>query len=117
MLIYLDDGFGCGATKQKTLDMALDIKQDLILSGFVPKVEKCLWVPVQYLRFLGANIDSRKGYLTIPENRIEKTLNTLAEIKRDVESRGKVFVRKNASFVGQIISMAIVIGKLVFDND
>ena len=98
--------------RNKTLDMALDIKQDLILSGFVPKVEKCLWVPVQSLRFLGANIDSRESYLTIPENRIEKTLNTLAEIKRDVESREKVFVRKIASFVGQIISMAIVIGNV-----
>ena len=63
-------------------------------------------MPVQSLRCLGANIDSREGHLTIHENRIEKTLNTLAEIKRDVESRGKVFVRKNASFVGQIISMA-----------
>ena len=51
-------------------------------------------MPVQSLRFLGANIDSREGYLTIPEKRIEKTLNTLAEIKNDVESRGKVFVRK-----------------------
>ena len=112
VLMYLDDGFGCGATKQKNLDMALDIKQDLILSGFVPKVEKCLWVPVQSLRFLGDNIDAREGYLTIPENRIEKTLNTLAEIKRDVESREKVFVRKIASFVGQIISMAIVIGNV-----
>ena len=110
--MYLDDGFGCGATKQKTFDMALEIKQDLILSGFVPKVGKCLWVPVQSLRFLGANIDSREGYLTIPENRIEKTLNTLAEIKRDVDSRGKVFVREIASFVGQIISMAIVIGNV-----
>ena len=112
VLMYLDESFGCGATKQKTLDMALEIKQDLILSGFVPQVEKCLWVPVQSLRFLGANIDSREGYLTIHENRIEKTLNTLAEIKRGVESRGKVFVRKFASFVGQIISMAIVIGNV-----
>ena len=46
--------------------MAFEIKQDLILSGFVPKVEKCLWLPVQSLRCLGANIDSREGYLTIP---------------------------------------------------
>ena len=64
------------------------------------------------LQFLGANIDSREGYLTLPENRVEKTLNTLTEIKRDVESRGKVFVKKIASSVGQIIYMAIVIGNV-----
>ena len=67
---------------------------------------------MQSLRFLGANIDSREAYLTIPENRIEKTLNSLAEIKNDVESRGNVFVRKIVSIVGQIISMAIVIGNV-----
>ena len=67
---------------------------------------------MQSLRCLGANIDSWESYLNIPENRIEKTLKTLAEIKTDIESRGKGFVRKSASFVSQIISMAIVIGNV-----
>ena len=39
-----------------------EIKQDLILSGFVPKFEKSLWGPVQSLRLVGANIDSREVF-------------------------------------------------------
>ena len=41
VLMYLDDGFGCDGSKQKTVEMASEIKQDLISSGFVPKVEIC----------------------------------------------------------------------------
>ena len=45
-LMYLNDCFGCDATRQKILDMSLEIKKDLISSGFVPKVENvygCLY--------------------------------------------------------------------------
>ena len=74
-------------------------------------------MPVQSLRFLGANIDSREGYLTIPENRIEKTLNTLADIKRDVESRGKGFCKKNCQFCGPDHIYGYSHWQCVFDND
>ena len=40
---------------------------------------------------------------------IEQALNVLSDINSDKKSRGKVFVRKVASFVGQVISMTIVI--------
>ena len=48
--------------------------------------------------------------LTVLKTRIEKALNILSEINSDLKSRGKVFVRKVASFVRWIISMTIVIG-------
>ena len=73
----------------------MEIKKDLISSGFVPKVEKCT---VQSLQFLGSNIDSKEDHLTIPETRIEKVLKVLNEINSDLKARGKVFVKKVASF-------------------
>ena len=33
--------FGCDGSKQKSVEMASKIKQDHILSGFVPYVGKC----------------------------------------------------------------------------
>ena len=76
----VDDGFGCNSSRQKTLDMAIEIREDIILSGFVPKVEKCLWIPIQSIQYLGTNIDSKEGYLTIPESRVVKALKVLHEI-------------------------------------
>ena len=69
-------------------------------------------MPVQSLQFLGSNIDSKECQLTIPETRIEKVLKVLNEINSDLKARGKVFVKKVASFVGHIISMTIVIGHI-----
>ena len=112
VLMYLDDGFGCDSTRKKAIDMAHEIKQDLLLSGFVPKVEKCMWVPVQKLQFLGNIIDSKEGQLVIPKNRIIKALDTVSIIINEVNSRGKVQAKKLASFVGQIISMVLVVGNI-----
>ena len=72
--------------------MALEIRQDIILSGFVPKLEKCLWIPVQSLQLLGTNIDSKEGHLTIPESRVVKALKFLHEIQTDMNSTGRVHV-------------------------
>ena len=46
-VMYLDDGFGCSHSKESAETLVKLIKSDLISSGFVPKVEKSLWVPVQ----------------------------------------------------------------------
>lgn len=69
-----------------------------------------MWVPVQKLQFLGNIIDSKDAQLVIPENRIIKVLDTVSIIINEVNSKGKVQAKKLASFVGQIISMALFVG-------
>lgn len=93
VLMYLDGGFGCDSTRQKAIDLALEIWEDLLFSGFVPKVEKCMWVPVQKLQFFGHIIDSKEGQLNNSENRIIKALDTVSIIINEVNSRGKVQVK------------------------
>jgi hypothetical protein len=39
------------------------VKNHLINSGFVPKVEKALWKPTKQLIWLGTFIDSEAGFL------------------------------------------------------
>ena len=38
-IMYLDDGFACGKGNEYTQRVSSDIKNDLLLSGFVPKVD------------------------------------------------------------------------------
>ena len=106
IIMFLDDGFGSGDTQDLALDMSEAVKQDLLDSGFIPKVDKCIWVPVQILEWLGAILNTVDFTISIPKRRIEKAHFTL----RELESSVWLPVRKVASFVGQIIAMNIVIG-------
>jgi hypothetical protein len=78
------------------------VKYYLINSGCVPKVEQSLWEPTQQLIWLGTFIDSRARFYEIPDQRIDKILNTLITDLRACWAIRKT-VRKVASFVGQII--------------
>ena len=106
MIMFLDDGFGTADTLSLAKDLSQHVKSDLLDSGFIPKVDKCLWIPVQELEWLGVILNSIDFTICIPQRRVVKTISTLRELRRP----GWVPVRKAASFVGQIISMGIVIG-------
>lgn len=107
MLLFLDDGFKCNSTSL----MVAEVKAYLLSSGFVPKVEKTFWVPVQQLVFLGSDLNSKEGFISIPFQRISKMKQTLCFIPYCLKKHGRVPVRKEASFIGQVISM-IVIGDI-----
>jgi hypothetical protein len=52
----------------------------VIKSGFVPKAEKSFWQPAKRLVWLGTIIDTEYGYYKIPEDRVEKIINTITDI-------------------------------------
>ena len=112
VLMYLDDGFGRESSFEKTESMANMIKQDLLASGFVPKVEKSCWVPVRVLEFLGNGIDTINNQIYIPSRRIDKVISLIHDIQDCVERKYSIGTRKIASMVGQIISMSFVLGHL-----
>ena len=85
------------------------VKQDLISSGFVPKVEKSLWRPIRTLTFLGYFIDTKKGLLSIPGDRLDKLYDTIVVIEQTLTRLNRVRVRTIASLVGQVISMSYVV--------
>lgn len=104
--MYLDDGFGTSDTIANTQKLSNEIKQDLLDSGLIPKVDKSFWIPVQALEWLGAMLYSIDYTIRIPQKRIDIAMGTLFELKR----MKWVPVRKVATFDGCIISMSIVIG-------
>ena len=66
IIMYLDDGLGVHDDKELCTQMSIQVKKDIISSGFVPKAEKSMWTPTKKLTFLGTNIDTDKGVFTIP---------------------------------------------------
>ena len=81
VIMYLVDGFGCGEGKINVQKFAQDIKTDLILSGFIPKVDKSLWEPVQELTWLGAVLNSIECSISIPQVRTEKLIHFVNELQ------------------------------------
>jgi len=112
--MYLDDGLGIEQDDELCKVVANQVKNDLINSGFVPKVEKSLWKPTKRLIWLGTFIDSEAGFYKIPDKRIDKILNTIKDIRTCLATRKTVYVRKVASFVVQIISTYSVIGNIAY---
>ncbi|VDI48143.1 Hypothetical predicted protein [Mytilus galloprovincialis] len=78
--MYLDDGLGVHDDKELCTQMSIQVKKDIISSGFVPKAEKSMWTPTKNLTFLGTHIDTDKGIFTIPDNRIDKIMSTISDI-------------------------------------
>ena len=73
--MYLDDGLGSQPDEDVCTAIAAQVKQDLILSGFVPKNEKSTWQPICQIIFLGYVIDTDLEILSIPEKRVVKAFS------------------------------------------
>ena len=104
--MFLDDGFGTADTLALAQALSQQVKKDLLDTGFIPKVDKCIRAPTQVLEWLGAVLNSIEFTICIQQRRVEKTMSTL----RELSFSSWIPVRKATTFVGQIISMGIVIG-------
>ena len=79
VLMYLDDGIGGYFDFDKCSQIAMEIKHDIIASGFVSKVEKSLWNPCTDITFWGYELHLLTGIISIPVKRIEKVWQTIVK--------------------------------------
>ena len=107
--VFLDDGWSIVEDKEGCLVKAQSVRRDLNSAGFVVNEEKSVWEPTQGLDWLGITWNSLLGTLKIVDRRITKITNT---IDRIIEADFKLSARELASFTGQIISTAPVIGNI-----
>ena len=114
VLMYLDDGLGVHKNYDWCVDMALEVKRDLIESGFVPKPEKCVWIPMQEFVFLGNYINCDKGFIKVPESRIKTLLASISGVQKSIRRKNCIHVKRIACIVGQIVSMAFIIGNVAY---
>ena len=110
--MYLDDGLGTHTDVRICKTMSEQVKQDLIMSGFVPKNEKSKWSPIKHVVFQGYSNDTDKSVIKVPNDRLLKVLKTIDDIEFYITKYGKVHFRLVASLVGQIVSMSYVIGNV-----
>jgi hypothetical protein len=108
IIVYLDDGMGASHSFSSCLNQATRVRSDVISSGFVPNVEKCIWFPTQRLTWLGLDWDLKMKSLSIPQKKITKMLVSINAI---LVSR-KVKARQLASVTGLIVSNLIVFGNI-----
>ena len=72
--------------------------------------EKCHWVPQQTGRWLGFDIDLKKGTISIPHEKIQRLRETLLGTRESLALQARTV----ASIVGTIISMGLGIGPVAW---
>lgn len=106
-LIYIDDGFITASDFEKTKTQAVMCKQDLENLGFFMN-EKCIWDPVQEIKYLGLIINLHDYVLKIPIEKIEKVRSLISKLL----GRTKVSARDLAKVAGNLISVGLVVGSV-----
>ena len=104
--LYLDDGWCFGSDSTHLLDQSYHIRSDLFRAGVVWSIKKCIWNPVTRLEWLGMVWDATDNSLAITDRRILKLYKIMSQLLSDRSCT----VRTLASYVGQVISLAPVMG-------
>ncbi len=111
IVVFLDDGLGFAETYAEALRVSSEVKADLIASGFVPNVQKSIWIPVQKIEWLGFDIDLEDGSFTVPGRRVVSIIEGID----DIVHRNNVSIvtaRLVARVVGKIMSTNLVTGNM-----
>ncbi|CAC5385290.1 unnamed protein product [Mytilus coruscus] len=103
------DGLALAEDAQVCAQQAIRVKEDLILSGFVPNKDKCIWRPVQNLVWLGFIWDLEHCLFQLLPEKVANLID-LAGVILDEPHRVKI--RLLAIFCGRIISFTPVIGNV-----
>ena len=107
--VYLDDGAGTESTFEKASNHSKFVEHTLRQAEFVINTEKSIWFPVQILKWLGITLNYESNTLYISQQRIDSTLNLIANILSSPFSTA----RKLSKLTGKIVSTKFVMRELV----
>jgi hypothetical protein len=105
---FLDDGFACFDSQVEAIAASEHIWKDLLRTGVVWSIKKCVWSPEHELDWIGIIWNCEDGSIKIKERRVEKLLRYMVYL---LDSKS-VSARALASFTGQVISLMPVVGDL-----
>ena len=110
IVVYLHDGLGAAADKNKAKIASLQVHADLLKSGFLPNESKCVWEPIQVITWLGAVLNTSTSEISATDKRINSLQEDLAALLAFSSSCHPV--RKLASVCGKIISLGSCVGNV-----
>ena len=80
VIVYLDDGIGM-AQRDKVHSASKFAEETLQQAGFVAHLWKSQWQPSTSLQWLGFVLDSNRGQIRVPEDKVSKLQCLLLEAK------------------------------------
>ena len=110
IVVYLHDGLGAAADKNKAKIASLQVHADPLKSGFLPNESKCVWEPIQVITWLGAVLNTSTSEISATDKRINSLQEDLAALLAFSSSCHPV--RKLASVCGKIISLGSCVGNV-----
>ena len=105
--IYIDDGFITGPKFETVSKMSEICRKDLENLGFTLN-EKCVWQPMQKLKYLGFVLDLDDFSISVPVEKVKATVAAIDKILREK----LLTARQLAQVTGKIISFGIVLGTI-----
>ena len=80
VLTYIDDGLAGADSYIKALESSETVRTNLLKFGFVIAEEKCTWIPVQNLVWLGFEWDMKTGKLRVTQERIDRIIKSIENL-------------------------------------
>lgn len=82
-IVYIDDGLLLASGFEQAMAYRDVVKHTLHAAGFITNNEKCQWEPKQRAKWLGFELDTQIGMISIPEEKITSLRFTLENNVRD----------------------------------
>ena len=115
VITFLDDGLGGDRSYQSALESSNFVKDSIQRFGFLLAEEKCKWIPMLQVTWLGFFICMNSGKFYITDERIKRLQCSCKSMLYQLCTQKLRIVpaRFAASITGQIISIQTVLGKIV----
>ena len=94
--------------REAALQASHKVRQDLIDAGLVEHTDKCNWLPVQQVTWLGFNLDLEMGQIYMPTEKVKWLKSQLEQVL----DRPTLKARELASIIGKLISMSLAVGPI-----
>ena len=105
----MDDGADCERDFPSAQSAAEIFRSYLAKAGIVANSSKSIWRPTQVMECLSLIWNLRKGFLALPQSRLDKLLDSLRSLRSQLPC---VVPRFLASCVGRIVSLTPGVGNV-----
>lgn len=104
--VFFDDRVGAGSSLEAAKTSSLLVRSDLVHFGSGINHDKSVWQPSSTFSWIGFHTDTLRGFILAVDPRINKMCSDLNTVCANLNTSPFIHVKKIASIVGQIISLA-----------